>query len=58
MRDQKPDAASSNSAFVGRFRCGRACGRPQALWLDSVEFSESVLGALFGACDGVGGASG
>ena len=58
MRDQNPDAASSSSALVGRFRCGSACGKPQELWVDSAALSTSVLGASFGVLEGAGGVSG
>lgn len=57
VRDQKPEAASSNSALVGRFRCGRACGRrSKKCLLVLAECSASALGASRGVSEGLGGA--
>lgn len=55
MRDQKPEAAASNSALLGRYRCGRWCGRRSRRCLGASGVSGCSSGA---GLDDVGGALG
>jgi hypothetical protein len=55
IRDQKPDAASSSSALLGRYMWGRWCGRRSRRGFAALAASGFGFGGVFEALGGESG---